>query len=130
MEGFVNKNTIYKTVVGSTAYGLNTPESDIDLKGVCIPPKEYYFGIKTFEQQEFGADHTVYAIRKFFKLAKDCNPNIVEMLYTDSKFIQQIDKFGEKLRANRELFISKKAKFTFAGYAFAQLKRIKGTENG
>ena len=41
MEDFVLKNMIYKTVVGSTAYGLNTKDSDIDIKGICIEPKEY-----------------------------------------------------------------------------------------
>lgn len=125
MLEFVEQNTIYKTVVGSTAYGLNTPESDIDIKGICIPPKEYYFGLKVFEQQEIGKDQVIYAIKKFVRLARDCNPNIIEMLYTHPKQILYINQAGLKLRVNRELFLSKKAKFTFAGYAFAQLKRIK-----
>lgn len=126
MEDFVNKNLIYKTVVGSTAYGLNTSESDVDIKGITIAPKEYYFGLKTFEQQEIGKDEVIYSIKKFFKLARDCNPNIIEMLYTDDKHILFMNGIGKKLRDNRDLFLSKRAKFTFAGYAFAQLKRIKG----
>ena len=126
MEDFVIPNTIYKTVVGSTCYGLNTPESDVDTKGICIPPREVYFGMRNFEQQEFGADSVIYSLKKFVKLARDCNPNIIEMLYVDPKFILTMNKYGERLRENRELFISSKAKFTFAGYAFAQLKRIKG----
>lgn len=125
MEDFVIKNTIYKTVVGSTAYGLNTKDSDIDVKGICIKPKEYYFGLKVFNQQEFGKDEVIYSIQKFFKLARDCNPNIIEMLYVDPKHILVNTKYGELLRENRDLFLSTKAKFTFAGYAFAQLKRIK-----
>lgn len=126
MLDFVKSNTIYQTIVGSTCYGLNTPTSDIDIKGICIPPKEYYFGLQNFEQQEIGKDATIFAIKKFFNLAKDCNPNIIEMLNVDEKFILYIDKYGKKLRENRDLFLSKKAKFTFSGYAFAQLKRIKG----
>ena len=43
MEDFVNKNLIYKTIVGSKAYGIDTPESDTDIKGITIAPKEYYF---------------------------------------------------------------------------------------
>lgn len=126
MEKFVRANLIYETVVGSTAYGLNTPESDIDIKGVTIPTKEYYFGMKVFKQQDCGKDHVVYSLKKFIKMARDCNPNIIEMLYTDDKHILFINELGKKLRENRELFLSKKAKFTFSGYAFAQLKRIKG----
>ena len=125
MLEFVKKNTIYETVVGSTCYGLNTPESDIDIKGICIPPKEYYFGLKTFEQQELGKDYIIYALKKFVNMAKDCNPNIIEMLYVDDKFIRKIDKYGQMLRDNRHLFLSTKARYTFSGYAFAQLKRIK-----
>jgi len=125
MQDFVNKNLIYKTIVGSTAYGLNTPKSDIDIKGITIAPKEYYFGLKVFEQQEIGKDQVIYAIKKFVKLARDCNPNIIEMLYTDPKHILFINKYGEKLRDNRSLFLSKRAMHTFSGYAFAQLKRIK-----
>ncbi|MFA5049275.1 MAG: nucleotidyltransferase domain-containing protein, partial [Patescibacteria group bacterium] len=83
MLDFVESNTIYRTIVGSTCYGLNTPTSDIDMKGICIPPKEYYFGLKKFEQQENGKDDTTYAIKKFVSLARDCNPNIIEMLYVD-----------------------------------------------
>jgi len=31
--------TIFATVHGSQAYGTNTPESDIDIKGLSVPPK-------------------------------------------------------------------------------------------
>lgn len=126
MEDFVIPNTIYKTIVGSTAYGLNTTESDIDTKGICIKPKEMYFGLRNFEQQEFGADAVIYCLQKFVKMARDCNPNVVEMLYVEPRFILNINKFGKRLRENRELFLSSKARYSFGGYAFSQLKRIKG----
>lgn len=124
-QAFVNKNLIYRVICGSHSYGLATEKSDIDYKGITIPPKEYYFGLKTFEQQERGADEVIYSLHKFVKLARDCNPNIIELLYIDEKFITHINKYGQKLRDNRHLFLSTKAKHTFSGYAFAQLKRIK-----
>lgn len=125
-RNWVDKNTIYKTVVGSTAYGTNTPESDIDLKGICVPPLAYYFGTRTFEQQEFSADHTIFSLRKFVQLAQDANPNILEMLYTREEDVVVNTIWGESLRANRDMFLSKKARHTFGGYAHAQLQRIKG----
>ncbi|NIT99428.1 MAG: nucleotidyltransferase, partial [Nitrosopumilaceae archaeon] len=65
------------------------------------------------------------SLPKFMKLAGDCNPNIIEILFTDrNKEIFSTPIF-EKLYANRALFLSTKARHTFAGYAFAQLKRIK-----
>ena len=72
---------------GSHAYGTNTAASDEDFKGIIIPPKEYYFGtIHRLEQIELKApnpDAVIYEIRKFFNLAMDCNPAIIEVLHTD-----------------------------------------------
>lgn len=117
---------IYETIVGSTAYGLNTPESDIDIKGVAIPGLEHIFGIHPFEQHEITADNTIFSLQKFVHLASNINPNIIEMLYTDETDIVFISKYGRYLRNNANLFLSKRAKYTFGGYAYAQLKRING----
>jgi hypothetical protein len=122
----VQRNKIYECIHGSNAYGLATPTSDVDKKGIFIPDKEYYFGMKEIEQQMYGPDHTLYALKKFVKLARDCNPNIIEILFCDFSDILFISKPGVLLRDNRHLFLSKKAKFTFSGYAFSQLQRIKG----
>jgi len=123
---FVEKNLIYECVAGSHAYGFATSESDLDLRGITIPPIEYVIGLENFEQQEFkNEDRVIYGLKKFIQLAANCNPNIIEILYMPEKHIKFIDKAGQMLLDNAELFLSKKAKFTFSGYAFAQLKRIK-----
>jgi uncharacterized protein len=119
--------TIYITRHGSHAYGLNTPESDLDLRGIAIPPKEYFVGfLKRFEQAESkDPDLTIHDIRKFFALAADCNPNIIEVLWSDEEDHLLVTPVGKKLLDARALFLSRKAKSTFSGYAIAQLKRIK-----
>jgi uncharacterized protein len=119
--------TIYITRHGSHAYGLNTPESDLDLRGIAIPPKEYFIGfLKRFEQAESkDPDLTIHDIRKFFALAADCNPNIIEVLWSDEEDHLLVTPVGKKLLDARALFLSRKAKSTFSGYAIAQLKRIK-----
>lgn len=128
----VSARTILLVRHGSHAYGLSTPESDEDFKGVCIKPKAAYLGFtQRFEQQEHmgsksdGIDQVVYSLDKFAALASDCNPNIVEVLWADDSDVLRCDAFGEELRAHRAAFVSKKARFTFSGYAHAQLKRIK-----
>lgn len=124
----LEKATIYKCLHGSHVYGLNTEDSDIDIKGICIPPKNYYFGyLNKFEQYQkhSGEDITIYDIKKFFKLAADCNPSIIEVLWVNDKHILFANKYGRHIRDNKEHFISKKARYTFSGYAIAQLKRIK-----
>jgi uncharacterized protein len=127
----VDARTILLVRHGSYAYGLNTPESDEDFKGVCIKPKEAYFGFtQRFEQMEHmgsksdGIDKVVYSLEKFASLAADCNPNIIEVLHVADEDVVKTDAYGELLREHRDDFLSKKAKFTFSGYAHAQLKRI------
>ena len=71
-----------------------------------------------------GEDTELQELRKFIKLAADCNPNIIEFLYVEH-LIDICMPEWELIRANRDLFLSKKARWTFAGYAIQQLKRIK-----
>ncbi len=128
----VNARTILFVRHGSHAYGLNTPTSDEDFKGVCIKPRECYLGfLNRFEQHEQmgsktdGVDSVIYSLDKFTHLAADCNPNIIEVLHVADEDVLTINEFGEELRSIKDDFLSRKAKFTFAGYAHAQLKRIK-----
>lgn len=124
---FVTDNTILATLHGSHAYGLATETSDIDIKGVCIPPMEYMLGFsKKFEQAE-GKDPydlAIYEIRKFFKLAAACNPNIIEVLFTEPEEMIYVSQEGQRLLDHREMFLSQKVRHTFAGYARSQLGRI------
>jgi predicted nucleotidyltransferase len=127
----VAARTIYLARHGSHAYGLATPTSDLDVKGVCIEPARYHFGFTcAFEQQEKLAakgndcDSVVYSLKKFAKLAADCNPSIIEVLFVNDSDVLACDEYGEELRAMRDDFISKKARFTFSGYAHSQLERI------
>lgn len=124
---WLTDRTIFATLHGSHAYGLSTPTSDVDIKGVCIAPKSVYLGYShNFEQAE-GKDPydlVVYEIRKFFKLAAACNPNIIEVLHTSPSVWIKTTPLGLELIENKDKFLSLKAKHTFSGYAHAQLKRI------
>lgn len=129
-EKYILENTIYRVRHGSRAYGTNIPGSDVDEKGICIlPDPSYYFGFNRFEQKdgewEDGNDRVIYDIRKFFKLALEANPNILEILYVEDEDILQINTIGKRLRDNRHLFLSQRAAKTFCGYASSQLHRIK-----
>ena len=124
---WLEKRTVLLVRHGAHAYGLATETSDLDIKGIAIPPKEYFLGfLKRFEQAESKQpDMSIYDIRKFFQLACDCNPNIIEVLWCDDGDVIQANWIGEAFRHFRASFLSKKARHTFSGYAHAQLKRIK-----
>lgn len=149
MEFDLLKHTILFVVAGSRAYGLNNADSDLDCKGVAIPPSDYYLGyLKTFEQADKpshmeGFSHllspellrvvassklegTVFELQKFCMLAADANPNIWDTLFGKDEHILLNTPRGQLLLDNRELFISARARYSFAGYACSQLKRIRG----
>ena len=121
-------NTLFLTLSGSHAYGTNIETSDVDVKGFCVAPREHYIGLpvtKPFEQAEFkDPDGVVYELRKFFKLATECNPNIIETLHTDESDWCGVTPLGRKIIDHRDLFVSKNAMYTFGGYAKGQLHRI------
>lgn len=132
MKGWISNfeifpHTIYLTLAGSHAYGLNTPESDIDFRGIAIPPKDYVLGFaKDFKQCErrSDADVVIFNIVKFFHLAAEANPSIIELLWTDPKFHIITTKYFEMMVEVRDLFLSTKVSTTFVGYARGQLNRI------
>jgi predicted nucleotidyltransferase len=131
---WVKARTFYLTRHGSHAYGTSLPTSDLDIRGICVAPKEYYFGYDLrFEQtaspvidQDDAPDFLIFEIRKFFKLAAVCNPNALEIIFTDPEDHLLVTPMAEKLFASRNLFLTRLAQRTFAGYAASQLHRIEG----
>ena len=128
---FLNENPIlqnisYMTISGSKAYGTNISTSDTDLRGFYIEPRESLLRITepVDYYEDRVTDTVIYSLRKYVKLAAKCNPNVIEMLGTDNDHIWKMDKYGSYIRENRELFLSKQAYITFAGYANAQLRRL------
>lgn len=124
---WIGDRTVLLVRHGSHAYGTNIETSDEDFKGIAIPPKEYFLGsLNRFEQAELkDPDAVIYDIRKFFVLASECNPNIIEVLHTDPSDHFIVDPIGEVILDHKNDFLSKKIKHTFLGYSVAQLKRIK-----
>lgn len=117
---------IYETVHGSQAHNLARAGSDVDLKGVLIGPREWYFGYRPGpEQIDVHANHVRYEIRKFVRLAADANPTVLEVLWTRPEHHRIVTAAGSRLLAHRELFLSALVADRFGSYAHAQLKRIR-----
>lgn len=125
MNDFWDTRLIYKAYSGSISYGTNTKDSDVDLRGVCIPPTSYLLGLDTFEQKENKEpDQVIYSLQKFVTLAMSNNPNIIDTLFVAKQHIAFSNEFGQELLKVRDKFISKQVYHTYGGYAFAQLKKM------
>lgn len=116
---------VYECMSGSHAYGLATPDSDEDVKGVFILPKEVYYGLKYVDQVSNDTNDIVYyELRRFVELLSKSNPNILELLYTPEDSILKMHPVFEVLRS--ESLLSKQCKDSFGGYAMTQVRKAKG----
>lgn len=117
---------IYEVVHGSQAFGLDGPESDLDLKGIIAGPPSWYSGfLPSPEQLIINKDHTLYDVRKFFKLAIEANPTAIEMLWVPDSSIRTCTQPAERILTERERFLSLRVADSFGKYALSQLRRIK-----
>lgn len=121
----LGNNVILLGLGGSHAYGTNVPGSDVDIRGVALNSKEEILGSANFEQVVNEAtDTTIYSIRKIISLLSSCNPNTIELLGLKPEHYLYLSPIGQELLDNKKLFLSKRAKYSFGGYAFAQLRRL------
>lgn len=125
----IKEKVILEGIVGSKAYGLDTPESDTDIKGIFIYPTEKILsfdkGKQTYNKQTEGSisdDVEYHEVEKFMSLAMKCNPTILEMLFLDE--YTQLTKEGEFLISLRKYFLSNTVFKSYGGYALAQAKKL------
>jgi len=138
-------NCQYLTIMGSQAYGIKSKDSDIDLYGFCIPPKEIIFPFLAKEIEGFGTkqprfnqfqiqhiffdkqeyDITVYSIVKYFHLCMENNPNMIDSLFTEFSKVLIHSEFSRKVRVNRHIFLHKGCYYKFSGYAHSQIQKAK-----
>ena len=116
---------ILECVSGSRAYGLETPSSDTDIKGVFILPKAAYYGLNyTAQVNNETNDIVFYEFGRFMELLSVNNPNILELLNTPASSIIYKHPFLNEIKA--ELFLSKLCNNTFGKFAISQIKKAKG----
>ena len=123
---WLNRSTLYLTMHGSHAYGLNNEHSDIDIRGIAIPPSQYFYGFQSVFEQLVASDPydiQTFGLIKFFKLTAAGNPNTIELLFTEPEDHILITSLGQKLLDNRDLFLSRNLKERYVGYAKAQAHR-------
>ncbi|MDI9641053.1 nucleotidyltransferase domain-containing protein [Geitlerinema splendidum] len=131
----IEQRTILIALTGSYGYGLAMPGiSDRDYRGVFIATQPYYLGFSKIEQRDRGwdtsarlfpylsVDTSIYELKKFLELCTDNNPNILELLWFNQ--YEHLTDIGKTLVEHKQMFLSTKVKHTYAGYGYAQLKKL------
>jgi hypothetical protein len=115
---------IYRCVVGSRAFGLDTEESDVDRRGIYLPPAALQwslFGVpEQLENEE--TQEAYWELSKFLRLALKANPGILECLYTP--LVEDATELARELLAIRGSFLSKLVYQTYNGYVLSQFKKL------
>lgn len=119
---------------GSKLYGLDTPESDIDYRGIFLATnKTYVTGFNTIESivQQGEIDATYYELVKYLKLLRKSNTQVMEMLFAPtSSFTLMSDVFQDLRMHKYELINSDTLKASLKGYVFSEIRLATGERTG
>ena len=135
----IPEKTIIRGLMGSHSVGCATPESDLDYMEVVLGSEDNYLGLewwgdqgtkesKTLSITGAPVETTCYELKKFLRLCKNFNPNVIPLLYLDN--YELLTEEGELLVQNRGMFSSKLAVTTFSAYALGQLKKMQEPATG
>lgn len=128
-------NILLQGVVGSTAYGLAGPHSDVDRLGLYAAPTRAFHGLRLPIDRAASVvvhdpgDLTLHEARKYCLLALSANPTAIELMWLPSYEIAT--PLGLELVGIRSAFLcAPRVRDAFLGYAEQQLIRLtsKGTD--
>ena len=136
------RNPILSGYRGSHAHGTFIPPDhpkgtdDIDLFGVVVRNPDYYLGLEGYQPERKGTftcagetiDIETHEVRKFCHLLMKGNPNVHQHLWLRPEHYFVITRPGRILIEHRDKFLSRRLFNSYAGYAYAQLKRMEKFE--
>ena len=114
---------IFRSVVGSKAYGLDDANSDTDRRGFYLPPAGLHWGLAGVpEQLETPHEECYWELEKFVRLALKANPNVLECLY--SPMVETCTPLAAELVSIRRIFLSQHLHRTHNAYVLSQFKKL------
>jgi len=125
---FLEKNgfILFECIIGSQAYGTQTPTSDVDKKFVYILPQDYILGTGYIEQLNVNKDYVGWELKRFLELMGSSNPTVLELLNTPEDCIITKHPLFQYVLDHKADFITKGCKNSFAGYAVQQIQKARG----
>lgn len=132
-ERAVISNVLLSGIVGSTAYGLDRPGSDIDRLGIFAAPTEQLHGLQQPVQSHVFTepDHTLHEAAKWCRLALGGNPTVMELVWLPGELYEVRTALGDELIGLRSAFLSaRRVRAAYLGYATQQFQRLRDRADG
>ncbi|MEV4135888.1 nucleotidyltransferase domain-containing protein [Dactylosporangium sp. NPDC049742] len=127
------ENVLLAGIVGSTAYGLAGPGSDVDRLGVFAAPTVAFHGLHQPVESVVSAhpDVTLHEARKYCGLALGGNPTVSELMWLPEELYETRTPLGDELIAIRASFLSsKRIRDAYLGYATQQFRKLESRGDG
>ena len=114
----LGSNVILLTTGGSHAYGTDTENSDLDIRGCAVNSRMGILASGSFRQftnmdeligedfEQFtdnATDTVIYSFNKLIFLLANCNPNTIDELQTTVKSYAKAGKRNEKAAAHKKI---------------------------
>ncbi|MGR6322371.1 nucleotidyltransferase domain-containing protein [Micromonospora soli] len=114
-------------IVGSVAYGLAGPGSDVDRIGVFAAPTVAFHGLHPPRESVVTTepDLTLHECAKYCRLALSGNPTATELMWLPDDCYETRTEFGERLIEIRRAFLSApRVRDAYLGYATQQFRKL------
>ncbi len=123
-RGDLFDRVFYRCIIGSQAYGLADSESDVDRRGIYLPPADLHWSLYGVPGQleDHATQESYWEIQRFLVLALKANPNVLECLFTP--LIETATPLAQELLENRSKFLSRLVYQTYNGYVMSQFKKL------
>ena len=120
-------------IVGSVAYGLAGPDSDVDRIGVFAAPTVAFHGLRRPKESivTTAPDVTRHEAAKWCRLAMSGNPTASELVWLPDDLYLTRTGFGDELIGIRTAFLSApRVRDAYLGYAGQQFRKLVSRGDG
>lgn len=131
-----NWHPILCGIVGSTAYGLAGPGSDVDRIAFAAAPTTAFHGFdlpieRAGTRSTTKPDVTIHEIGKALSLLLSCNPTVNEVLYLPDELIEVRHPLADELIGMRQSLLHRRGvRSAYLGYSRQQFVRLRNRADG